>query len=67
VTTTHKHGSHRRLDLASLALVLIGVVFGALAYWLITVEHMNALVVVPSVVAITIGATNLIKREAPRR
>jgi hypothetical protein len=45
---------------------LIGLIFGAVAYWLITAEHVNALVIVPSIVATTIGVTHLIKREAPR-
>lgn len=56
----------RRLDIASLALLLIGLVFGMIAYWLVTDEHFNVLVIVPSIVAATLGATNLVKREAPR-
>lgn len=67
MTTTHKPGSHRRLDGASLALTLIGLAFGVFAYWLITVEHFNVLLIIPSIVAATIGATHLTKREAPRR
>lgn len=59
--------SHRRLDVASLGLLLVGLVFGVLAYWLITVRHVNVLVLVPSIVAITIGATHLTKREARTR
>jgi hypothetical protein len=43
------------------------VVVGALAYWVIAARDANALVVVPSVVAATIGAMHLTKREAPRR
>lgn len=31
-----------------------------------TYSDINALVMVPSVVAVTVGATQLIKREAPR-
>jgi hypothetical protein len=38
-----------------------------LAYWLITVRDVNALVLVPSIVAITTGASHIAKREAPRR
>ncbi|WP_138757671.1 hypothetical protein [Modestobacter altitudinis] len=59
--------SHRRLDVASLALLLVGLVFGVLAYWLITAHDVTPLVLIPSVVAITIGATHLTQREAPRR
>ncbi|EIU63094.1 putative membrane protein [Mycobacteroides abscessus subsp. bolletii 1S-154-0310] len=47
-------------------LTLIGLVFGAVAYWLIDAESANALVIIPAVVAFTIGITNLKKREAPR-
>ncbi|MCU1614696.1 MAG: hypothetical protein JWO98_2236 [Frankiales bacterium] len=62
--TTH---SHRRLDVASLALLLIGLVFGAVSYWLITVHGLSALIIVPSIVAVTIGATHITKREASRQ
>ena len=67
MTTTDKSRSHRRLDGASLTLLLIGIVFAILAYWLITVERFNPLLIVPSIVASTLGASHLIKREAPRR
>ncbi|WP_264079736.1 hypothetical protein [Mycolicibacter algericus] len=42
------------------------MIFGAISYWLITTAGVNALVIVPSIVAATIGITHLIKREAPR-
>lgn len=57
----------RRLDLPSLMLLLVGLVFGVLSYWLITDHGLNALIIVPSVVAITTGAAHITKREAPRR
>jgi len=63
VTTTT---SHRRLDVAGLLLLLVGLAFGGLGYWLTVAHDVNALVLVPSVVAITTGATHLTKREAPR-
>lgn len=66
MVTNHKNTARRRLDLASAALTLIGLISAALAYWLITADHVNALILVPSIVAVTIGATHLIKREAPR-
>lgn len=66
MTTTHNHRAHRRLDAASLALLLIGLAAGVFSYWLITYRGLNALIIVPSIVAMTIGATHLIKREAPR-
>lgn len=66
MATNHRNTSRLRLDLPSLTLTLIGLVFGVIAYWLITAEHVNVLVIVPSVVAVTVGVTHLIKREAPR-
>ena len=66
MTTTLKSQSRRRLDVSSLVLMVIGLVFGAIAYLLATYSGVNVLVIVPSVVAVTIGAMNLVKREAPR-
>lgn len=64
--TIHRNSARPRLDIASLFLAVIGLIFGSVAYWLITAEHVTALVIVPAVVAVTIGITHLIKREAPR-
>ncbi|SKG76491.1 Uncharacterised protein [Mycobacteroides abscessus subsp. bolletii] len=61
-----KPNATRRLDLPSLALTFIGIVCGFVAYWLINAEGANTLVIVPSIVAVTIGATHLINRDAPR-
>ena len=58
--------SHRRLDVASLILLLISVSFGAFSYWLVTSHQLNAAILIPSVVAATIGATHLTKLEASR-
>ncbi|BBZ65839.1 hypothetical protein MINS_12680 [Mycolicibacterium insubricum] len=66
MTTTYRRTSRRRLDLPSLALTIIGLAFGALSYRLVTYSDINALVMVPSVVAVTVGVTHLFKREAPR-
>lgn len=67
MTMTHSHRSHRRLDAASLALLVIGLVFGGLSYWLVADHGLNALIIVPSIVAATTGATHITKRVAPRR
>ena len=67
MTMTHSHRSHRRLDAAGLALLVIGLVFGGLSYWLVADHGLNALIIVPSVVAATIGATHITKREAARQ
>lgn len=67
MTMTHSHRSYRRrLDTASLALLLIGLTFGAISYWLITDHGLNPLVMIPSVVAATIGAAHITKREISR-
>ena len=67
MTTTHKRApARRRLDVAGAVLTVIGVVCGILAYWLITNDEANALVIVPGTVAATIGLSHLVKREAPR-
>lgn len=67
MTMTHSHCSRRRLDTASLALLLLGLVFGGLSYWLVAAHGLNALILVPSIVAATTGATHITKREALRR
>lgn len=57
----------RRLDVPSIALLLIGLVFGALALWSVITADMNPLVVSPSIIAIMIGVKNLTKLESPRQ
>lgn len=63
MTTMH---SHRRLDVVGLSLMLLGLVCAVLAYWLITEHGLNPLILVPSVVAATNGASHITKHEAPR-
>lgn len=53
-----------RLDVVSLVLVLIGLGCGALSYVLITEHGMNPLLLVPSVVAATVGVSNIRTRCA---
>lgn len=57
--TTYRRASRRRLDVSSLA-------SGVFSYCLVTCADANALVMAPSIVAVTIGITHVIKREAPR-
>lgn len=54
-----------RVDFAGVALFVCGVLFGALSYWLITSRGSNPLILVPSIVAATSGASHLLKRQAP--
>lgn len=65
MTTTNRRTSRRRLDVASLVLTLIALASGAFSYLLVTYADVNALVMVPSVIAGTVGVTHLVKREAP--
>jgi hypothetical protein len=65
VTTTHRHYSRRRLDVSSLILLLVSLATGIGAY-LLVLQGMNPLVLVPSVVGATVGVVRLIKLEAPR-
>lgn len=58
--------SRRRLDVAGLTLFLIGLVSGLFSYWLITSQELNALIIIPSVIAVTTGAAHVTKREAVR-
>lgn len=66
MTTIQPRRQRRRLDLASLSLVLIGLAFGFLAYALIEANGYNVLIIVPAVVTLTIGLLNITKSEAPR-
>lgn len=68
MTMTHSHHRHyrRRLDVASLALLLVGIVFGTIAYWLIVDRDLNPLALAPAVIAVTLGASHLVKHEADR-
>ena len=64
--TTISRRPQRRLDLAGLALLLVGLLSGLFSYLMIQVSGVNPLVIVPSVVAVTLGASSLVKYEAPR-
>ncbi|NKU55005.1 hypothetical protein GS881_15775 [Rhodococcus hoagii] len=66
MTTTAKREPRRRLDVANLVLLVIGVIFAVVSYCLVTYADTNVLVIAPSIVAITMGATHLVKREVPR-
>lgn len=66
MTTTHRSRPRRRLDISGLALTAVGLVFGLFSYLLATYAGISPLVMIPSVVAATIGATHLVKYEAPR-
>jgi len=54
--------THRRLDTASLALLLVGLSSGALGYDLVTNHGFNVLIMVPAIVAAATGALHITKR-----
>lgn len=70
MTTAHSRYGHprgrRQIDLASVALLVLGLVFAGVSYVLITQNGANPALLVPSVIAITLGATHLTKHQAPR-
>ena len=66
MTTMSNHRPHRRLDIPSLVLLVIGLVFGAVSYWLVTDRGLNPLIIAPSIVAATLGLTHITKHEATR-
>ena len=67
MTTTQQARPRRRLDIASVLLALIGVLSGVVAYWLISTRGTNPLILVPAVVAVTIGLSHMFRYEVPRR
>ena len=58
--------SRKRLDLSSLALVLLCLISGVYAHVLISEAGMSPLLIVPSVVGATYGLLNITKWEVPR-
>jgi hypothetical protein len=56
----------RRLDVASLILMLVGFTSGYLSWRLVTERDFNALILVPSVMAVATGSIHITKRTAPR-
>lgn len=56
----------KRVDWASAALTVIGLLSSAIAYLLISNVGHNPLILAPGIVATTLGCTTLIVKEAPR-
>lgn len=66
MTTPRRHPPRLRLDVASLVLLVIGLVFGVFSYWLVDVRGENILVMAPALVTAAMGAAHLLKKQAPR-
>lgn len=64
--TMRNQDPRRRLDVGSLILLVVGLLSAVFSYWLITSANINPIILVPSIVAATIGALHLTKIEAPR-
>ena len=65
--TNDRYRSRRRLDVASLLLTVVGVSSAALSLWLIDTASVGVAVIIPSIVAATVGVTHITKREVTRR
>lgn len=65
-TRSHHPRATRHIDLAGLALVVCGLLSGIIAYVCVTRLGQDPLLLVPSVVAMTIGALHLTRWVAPR-
>ena len=66
MTVTHSQHSHRRIDLAGLALLLFGLLCLCASYWLTVSQETNPLFMIPSVVVVVTGARHITKREVTR-
>lgn len=53
----------RRLDIASAVLLLVGTVCAILSYCLVKAEHIDPLVMIPAVIAATVGGSHLFQRK----
>lgn len=60
-----KSPQRRRIDVASLVLLVIGLSSGLWAFALVEHQGMSPLIFVPPVVAATVGLTNITKKVAP--
>lgn len=58
--------SRRVIDHGNLALIIIGLILGASLYLMSSYDETSILAIIPSVVAVTVGASGLIKRESPQ-
>lgn len=65
-TPTTRLPGRRRLSVSSLLLVLTGIVCALLARHLILAGDLDPLLMVPAIVATTVGAANLVVRVADR-
>jgi purine-cytosine permease-like protein len=59
-------GSIRRLDKASLALLIVGVVCAIAGIFMIINQNVFFIILLPALIAIYSGAKNITKLEAPR-
>lgn len=56
----------KAVDFSSVILMAVGIVSGVVAFGLTQTTELNALTLIPSIVATTTGALNLITVKGPR-
>ena len=57
----------RQIDLFSLGLMLVGLMCGIAAIWLIANNNLNFVVIIPSLFAAITGAKNLLPKIADKK
>lgn len=65
-TEADRPRSCRRVDWASLALLLTGLATAGFSCWLIIGHGASALIIAPSIIAAAIGGGHITKRQASR-
>ena len=56
----------KTLDVSSALLLVVGIISGIIAFKLTETDNVNALIMVPAVVAATAGALNIVTTKSPR-
>lgn len=62
----HHPGARRRLDVQSLALLVVALVSAGWCCWFIAHDRLSWLILTPSIVPAAASAAHLTKMEAPR-
>lgn len=60
-------GRLRQIDLFSLGLMLIGLMCGIVSIWLLAINNLNIVVIIPSLLAAITGAKNLLPKIADKK
>lgn len=60
-------GRLRQIDLFSFGLMLIGLMCGIVSIWLLAINNLNIVVIIPSLLAAITGAKNLLPKIADKK